>query len=263
VPLLLDTRGVGDVTIVRCSGRIVAGGEAEELRKHISDLLRDRRDIVLHLGDVVFIDSSGVGTIVRLLTSTRSARGDMKLCNLPPAVLHVLNITSMIKLFETHASEEDAVLAFYQRRPAPALAPSAGLTILCVDQSTDVLAYLRELLRRAGYNVLTSNNLHDSLILLKAARPHLTVRGPNLKAAPGTEQAFHAQCAGSPVVELGSDFSTLARRPPIFWKKSGCWAARDRHVPLRNQAYFLSRVVWLATHCHLLFWYSQVSVKRP
>jgi anti-sigma B factor antagonist len=209
VPLSLDTRGVGDVTIVRCSGRIVAGGEAEELRKHVTDLLRDRRDIVLHLGDVVFIDSSGLGTIVRLLTSTRNARGDMKLCNLPPSVLHVLNITSMIKLFETHASEEDAVLAFYQRRPAPAVVPSAGLTILCVDQSTDVLAYLRELLRRAGYNVLTSNNLHDSLILLKAARPHLTVRGPNLKAAPGTEQAFHAHCAGSPVVELGGEFSTL------------------------------------------------------
>ncbi|HXP17124.1 MAG TPA: anti-sigma factor antagonist [Terriglobales bacterium] len=209
MPLSLDTRGIGDVTIVRCRGRIVAGGEAEELRKHICDLLRDRRDIVLHLGEVVFIDSSGLGTIVRLLTSTRNARGDMKLCNLPPAVLHILNITSMIKLFETHASEEDAVLAFYHRRPAPAPMPTAGLTILCIDQSTDVLAYLRELLHSGGYNVLTSNNLHDSLILLKAARPHLTVLGPNLKAAPGTEQAFRASCAACQVVELGSDFSTL------------------------------------------------------
>ena len=61
----------------------------------------------------------------------------------------------------------------------------------------------------AGYNVLTSNNLHDSLILLKAARPHLTVRGPNLKAAPGAEQAFLHSTAGSPVVELGDEFSTL------------------------------------------------------
>jgi anti-sigma B factor antagonist len=209
LPLSLDTRGIGDITIVRCSGRIVAGGEAEELRKHISGLMRDRRDFVLHLADVVFIDSSGLGTIVRLLTSARTARGDLKLCNLPQAVLHILKVTSLIKLFEVHASEEEAVLAFYHRRPAAAPTPSPGMTILCVDQSTDVLAYLRELLRRAGYNVLTSNNLHDSLILLKAARPHLTILGPNLKASPGTEQAFHASCATCPVLELGSDFSTL------------------------------------------------------
>jgi anti-sigma B factor antagonist len=208
VPLSLDTRGVGDVTIVRCSGRIVAGSENESLRKHVCDLLRDRRDIVLHLGEVIFIDSSGLGTLVRLLTSTRTARGDLKLCNLPPAVHHILKMTTLISLFDTHASEEDAVLAFYRRPSAPARAPSPGMSILCVDQSADVLAYLRELLRSTGYNVLTSNNLHDSLILIKATRPHLTILGPNLKASAGTEQAFHASCSACTVVELGSEFST-------------------------------------------------------
>jgi anti-sigma B factor antagonist len=209
LPLAFETREIGDVTIVRCSGRIVAGGEAEELRKHVSGLLRDRRDIVLQLADVVFIDSSGLGTLVRLLTSTRSARGDMKLCNLPPAVVHVLKLTGLDRLFDIHASEEEAVLAFYQRRPVAVPTPSTDRTILCIDQSTDVLAYLRELLRRTGYNVCTSNNLHDSLILLKATRPQLILLGPNLKAAPGTEQAFRASCAASSVLELGSEFSTL------------------------------------------------------
>ena len=46
------------------------------LADHIVDLLRDRSDIVLHLGEVVFIDSNGLGMLVRLMTSTRSARGD-------------------------------------------------------------------------------------------------------------------------------------------------------------------------------------------
>jgi anti-anti-sigma factor len=209
VPLSLDTRGVGDVTIVRCSGRIVAGGgENELLRKHVCDLLRDRRDIVLHLGEIIFIDSSGLGTLVRLLTSTRNARGDLKLCSVPPVVHNILKLTSLITLFDTHATEEDAVLAFYRRQAAPARGPSPGLTILCVDQSADVLAYLRELLRNTGYNVHTSNNLHDSLILIKATRPHLTVLGPNLKASVGTEQAFRASCSACTVVELGSEFST-------------------------------------------------------
>jgi DNA-binding response OmpR family regulator len=78
-----------------------------------------------------------------------------------------------------------------------------------VDQSADVLAYLRELLRNAGYNVLTNSSLHDSLILMKATRPNLTVLGPNLTASPGTQQAFRTACATVPVVELGNEFSTL------------------------------------------------------
>jgi DNA-binding NtrC family response regulator len=81
--------------------------------------------------------------------------------------------------------------------------------VLCIDQSADVLAYLRELLGRAGYNVHTNNNLRDSLILLRATRPGLTILGPNLKAAPGTEQAFRAACTASRVLELGDEFSTL------------------------------------------------------
>jgi anti-anti-sigma factor len=71
--LSLETREVGRVTIVRCNGRIVAGDENECLRSHIAWLLRDRRAIVLHLGEVAFIDSSGLGTMVRTLTSVRQA----------------------------------------------------------------------------------------------------------------------------------------------------------------------------------------------
>jgi len=207
VPLSLNTRGVGKVTIVRCSGRI-ASGEAETLHLHIVDLLRDRTDIVLHLGEIVFVDSSGLGMLVRLLTSTRSARGDLKLCQVPDVVHKVLKITNLTSLFDTHESEEDAVLAFYRRHAVPARTPQTGLTVLCIDQSANVLAYLRELLGRAGYNVLTNNNLRDAMILLRATRPGLAILGPSLKGAPGAEQTFRGACA-APVIELGEEFSTL------------------------------------------------------
>jgi len=208
VPLSLNTRGVGEVTIVRCSGRIVTG-ETEVLHNHVRELLLDRSDIVLHLGEIVFIDSSGLGMLVRLLSSTRSARGDLKLCQVPEGVRKVLKMTNLITLFETYESEEEAVLAFYRRQTVPARPVPAGLTVLCIDQSASVLAYLREVLSRAGYNVLTNNNLRDSLILLRATRPALTIIGPNLKAAPGTEQAFWAACVACPVLELGDEFSTM------------------------------------------------------
>jgi anti-sigma B factor antagonist len=209
MPLTLETRGVGDVTIVRCCGRIAAGGEIESLRNHFATLMPDRTDIVLHLGEVIFIDSSGLGTLVRLLTSVRRARGDLKLCNLPPPVLNVLKLTSLIKLFDTHASEEEAIAAFYQRTTTRDDGSPRGPSVLCLDHSCDVLAYLRELLRRAGYEVLTSSNMRDALILLRAASPKLVVLGPNLKSSRGIEEAFRSLSGTVPVVELGQEFSTL------------------------------------------------------
>jgi anti-sigma B factor antagonist len=209
VPLSLNTRAVGEVTIIQCGGRIVAGGEAESLREHVCGLFQDHRNIVLHLGEVVFIDSSGMGVLVRLLTSTRRASGDLKLCNVPHDIYKVLKITSLITVFEVHDSEETVVSAFYWRRASPGRSLVAGPTVLCVDQSTDVLAYLRELLRSAGYNVLTNSHLPDALILVRATRPSLLVLGPSLPASPGTMQAFHAVCDTLPVVELGNEFSTL------------------------------------------------------
>lgn len=209
MPLSLNTRAVGEVTIVQCGGRIVAGGEAESLRKHVCGLLQDHRNIALHLGEVVFIDSSGLGMLVRLLTSTRRASGDMKLCNVPHAIYKVLKMTNLITVFDVHDSEEAAVSAFYRRKASPGRASVAGPIVLCVDQSADVLAYLRELLRSAGYNVLTNSHLPDALILVRATRPNLLVLGPSLPGSPGTVQAFHAACATLPVVELGNEFSTL------------------------------------------------------
>jgi len=209
LPLSLNTRGVGDVTIIRCTGRIVAGAEAESLRDLICGLCPDRSDIVLHLGEVVFIDSSGLGTLVRLLTRIRRAHGDLKLCNVPQAIHKVLNMTNVITLFDTRGSEEEAVSAFYGRNTTPQRVAIAGQSVLCVDQSADVLAYLRELLRSAGYNVLTNSNLYDSLILLRATRPSLIILGPNLMASPGARQGFTASCTTAPVVELGNEFSTL------------------------------------------------------
>ena len=117
--LSLDTREVGRVTIVRCNGRIVAGGESESLRAHVDWLLRDRRSIVLHMGEVGFIDSSGLGTMVRSLTSIRRAHGDLKLCNVTEQVRKVLEMSRLTQVFDAHESEEKAVAAFY-RAGAPA-----------------------------------------------------------------------------------------------------------------------------------------------
>lgn len=206
--LSLDTRDVGRVTIVRCNGRIVAGGESECLREHVTWLLRDRRAIVLHMGDVGFIDSSGLGTIVRSLTSTRQVRGDLKLCNLPESVRRVLEMSRLTSVFDTHESEEQAVAAFYRSAARAETPARAGRNVLCLDTNGDVLAYLRELLRSAGYDVHTSSRLGDARLLMRVTKFDLLLIGAALSAAPATQQAFQAACAELPVIELDPEFST-------------------------------------------------------
>jgi anti-sigma B factor antagonist len=206
--LTFETRDVGRVTVVRCKGRLVAGGEVEAFRDHIAWILRDRRSIVLHLSDLVFLDSSGLGTMVRTLTSTRQARGDMKLCDVPDHVRKVLQFSHLTKLFDSHESEDHAIAAFY-RAPIHAEKPvSSGHSVLCIDRNPDVVTYVRELLRRSGYDIHTSNNLRDGLILMRVTRFDAIVLGPDVTAAPATEKSFREACTVLPCIELGNDFST-------------------------------------------------------
>jgi anti-anti-sigma factor len=205
----METRDVGRVTIVRLKGRIVSGAEVDSLRAHITWLLRDRRAIVLHLGEVVFIDSSGLGTLVRTLTSTRQAHGELKLCEVPEHVQKILKLSHLTKMFDIHESEDKAVAAFYRTPSLSEKASASGRSVLCIDRNGDVIAYLRELLRRAGYDVHTSNNLRDGSILMRITRFDLLLLGAELTGALATEKGFRELCGGVPLIELGRDFATL------------------------------------------------------
>jgi anti-sigma B factor antagonist len=207
--LSLETREVGRVTIVRCNGRIITGDESESLRAHVAWLLRDRKAIILHLGDVNFVDSSGLGTMVRSLTSVRQKGGDLKLCNVPESTRKVLALTNLTRLFDTHESEESAVSAFY-RGPLHSEQPAQSeMCVLCVDRNADVLAYLRSLLRQAGHDVHTSNSLADALILMRVTKFNLLLLGPGLTASRAAQQAFQRACSKLAVLEIGDKFSGM------------------------------------------------------
>ena len=206
--MALETRLVGRVTIVRCTGRIVAGSESDSLREHITWLLNDRRAIVLHMGKVGFIDSSGLGSMVRVLNMTRRANGELKLCNVPEHLLKVLQMANLTKVFETHESEEKAIAAFYGSGARAGTPDVTGPSVLCLDRNGDVLAYLREVLSRAGYDVQTISRMGDALTLMRVTLPDLLLLGSDVTGSPATLQAFRAACVGLPVIELGCEFST-------------------------------------------------------
>ena len=64
MPLSFQSRRVGDITVVECSGRIVQGAESAQLQQHVDDLLPVNRHILLHLGDVDFIDVTSLGVLL-------------------------------------------------------------------------------------------------------------------------------------------------------------------------------------------------------
>lgn len=145
--------------------------------------------------------------MVRSLTSTRQAHGDLKLCNISETVRKILTLSHLATVFDTHESEEKAIAAFYGPRTKIVSPARGGRSILCVEQNADVLSYLRAILHRAGYDVQSTNHLGDALMLLRVTRFDLVLVGPD--SASGTHQVFQSACASLPVVELSRDFSTL------------------------------------------------------
>lgn len=110
--LKIDTKTVDGVTMVHCAGRIVFGDEASYLREQLKNVLAGSKKIVLNLADVSYIDSGGLGTLVGLYSSARSAGADIKLAGLGQRVRDVLQITKLVTVFEVYDSEQKALTAF-------------------------------------------------------------------------------------------------------------------------------------------------------
>jgi anti-sigma B factor antagonist len=112
VQLKLSTRTVDDILVVDCAGRIVFGEESAELRETVKKLIAQSGRIVLNLAHVSYIDSGGLGTLVALYTTARSAGGSIKLANLTERVGDLLQVTKLLTVFEVFDSEKGALESF-------------------------------------------------------------------------------------------------------------------------------------------------------
>src|ERR1700687_4218353 len=113
--LTLQNHKIDGVVVIRCQGRIVAGAEISSLQLEIETLTRMTKKVVLQLAEVSFIDSAGVGALVRLFGVLRANGGDLKLCQLSPFLLQVLQVTNLLRIFPIYASETEAIQAFCKR----------------------------------------------------------------------------------------------------------------------------------------------------
>ena len=108
-----STRQVDGVTIVDLSGRITLGEGSVVLRDTVKDLLgKGQKKILLNLGDVSYIDSSGIGELVSAFTSVRNQGGELKLLHLTKKVHDLLQITKLYTVFDVKDDEAGAISAF-------------------------------------------------------------------------------------------------------------------------------------------------------
>jgi anti-sigma B factor antagonist len=109
----IEERVVDDVTILDLKGKITLGEGDEALKDKVNSLaLQNRKRILLNLGDVPYIDSAGLGEIVRTYTTISRQGGQLKLVNLTKRITDLLSITKLLTVFETFDSEADALQSF-------------------------------------------------------------------------------------------------------------------------------------------------------
>ena len=111
--LTIDHREVQGVRVLNLSGRIVAGPECDSVRSFIKEFLANHwNNILLDLGNVTRIDSTGIGMLVESVIVTTKEGGQLKLVNVPRLIRNILSTHRLLQAFDIYPSEKDALASF-------------------------------------------------------------------------------------------------------------------------------------------------------
>jgi len=109
----IEERAVEGVTILDLQGKMLIGEGDELLREKINSLVENGTEkIVLNLAEVPYVDSAGLGEIVRCYTTVSRKNGELKLLNLTKRIHDLLSITKLLTVFDTYEDEAQAVKSF-------------------------------------------------------------------------------------------------------------------------------------------------------
>jgi anti-sigma B factor antagonist len=109
----IEERSVGDVVVLDLKGKITLGEGDELLKDKVNSLVNQgHKKVVLNLAEVPYIDSAGLGEVVRTYTTVSRQGGSLKLLNLTKRITDLLSITKLLTVFETFDSENEAVRSF-------------------------------------------------------------------------------------------------------------------------------------------------------
>ena len=109
----IDERSTGEVVILDLKGKLMIGEGDELLKDKVNSLIQQgHRKLLLNLEGVPYVDSAGLGEIVRTYTTVSRQGGRLKLLNLTKRIEDLLSITKLLTAFETFGSEQEAVQSF-------------------------------------------------------------------------------------------------------------------------------------------------------
>jgi anti-sigma B factor antagonist len=109
----IDTRTIGDIQILDCSGQISLGVGTMSIRKTVREMMQSgTRKVILNLADVNYIDSSGVGELVNTFTTVVNSGGQLKLLHLTNKIRELLAITKLLTVFHVFDDEKAALASF-------------------------------------------------------------------------------------------------------------------------------------------------------
>lgn len=109
----IEKRKKGDVLILDLKGKILIGEGIEELREAINTAVKEKESkLLLNFADVPYLDSTGLGEVVRAYTSVKKEGGVVKIINLTNKVRDLLSVTKLITVFETFEEEDKAIASF-------------------------------------------------------------------------------------------------------------------------------------------------------
>ena len=109
----IEERALGDVMILDVTGKLTIGDGDELLKDKINSLIQQgHKKLILNLEGVPYVDSAGLGEIVRTYTTVSRQGGNLKLLNLTKRITDLLMITKLLTVFDTYDSEQEALNSF-------------------------------------------------------------------------------------------------------------------------------------------------------
>lgn len=207
--LNVDRRFYGTISILRCTGAIIVGDCLDNLEEELRHGMSQTDRVVVDLGGVDRIDSTGMGLLVRFLSHMRNKGGDLRLCSPSQFVRKLLAATKLDSVFLVYTSDYNAIASFFVRAAPGEEGREFAATVLFLDQSDDLCAFARSVLGQHGYEVLTTNRIGDAQLLAQAASPSVILIGPHVaeRASEAVVPGLRDAAPNASMVTLPANFA--------------------------------------------------------
>jgi anti-anti-sigma factor len=206
--LTLESRSCGNVYVVECAGRLVAGEEVALLETTLNARAGEFSRLVLDLGGITRMDSTGIGLLVRFATRLRQDKGDLRLAAPPDFLVKLLEMTKLTSVLPAYATQDEAILSFLKQKSAAKEPKKQGPRVLFLDQSADLCAFVRTVLTHNGFDVQSTSFFRDARILIQVNSVDYILVGPGSSAvsADSVVDTLKAIAPKAKTLRLDNDF---------------------------------------------------------